>query len=136
LNPTDPDPPLSVAGEGRSQRLADVFGQGPKGLSIDAIFVTQWARTHATATPLAQRLAVPVIEVKDDDLEGLEQRILRDFRGRHVLVVAHSDTVPTIVGRLGRVASVPAIQPDEYGTTYLIAIPRWSRPTVLRVVLP
>jgi broad specificity phosphatase PhoE len=130
------DPPLSAAGLERAGRLAAILGTGPKGLAIDAIFVTQWQRTAATAQPLAARLGVPVIKLADDDLAGLKARILGEYRGKRVLVIAHSDTVGAIVRELGRGADAPAIGEVEYGAAYVIAIPRWNRPTVLGLVLP
>lgn len=130
------DPPLAPAGLERAARLAAVFGTGPKGLAIDAIFVTQWQRTGATAQPLAKRLGVPVVMLQDNDLAGLKARILGDYRGRRVLVIAHSDTVGRIVGELARGAASPAVGEVEYGAAYVVAIPRWSRPTVLSLALP
>jgi len=132
---TSADPPLSAAGVARAGRLAAMFGQR-SGFALDAIFVTQWHRTTATAAPLAKRLGVPLIEVRDEDVGALEARILSEFRGQRVLVVAHSDSVPVIVHDLSRGAAVPPIAASEYGTTYVVAIPRWSRPTVLALRLP
>ena len=130
------DPPLAPAGLERAARLAGIFGASPKGLAIDAIFVTQWQRSGATAQPLAARLGVPVIAINDDDIAGLKSRILGDYRGRRVLVVAHSDTVGPIVRALAGGAESPPVGDAEYGTAYVIAIPRWSRPTVLGIALP
>ena len=130
------DPPLSAAGIERATRLAALLGGAGPGLGINAIFVTQYRRTMATAQPLEALTKVPVIPLKDDDLAGLEARINHEFRGKRVLVVAHSDTVPDIVKRLGGVRDVPEIASTEYGTVYVIAIPRWNRPTVLRLSLP
>jgi 2,3-bisphosphoglycerate-dependent phosphoglycerate mutase len=131
-----PDPPLAPAGLERAARLAAIFGASPKGLAIDAIFVTQWQRTGATAQPLAARLGVPVIALNDDDIAGLKSRILGEYRGRRVLVIAHSDTVGPIVHELAGGAESPPVGEAGYGTAYVIAIPRWSRPTVLSVALP
>ncbi len=130
------DPPLAPAGLERAARLAAIFGSSPQGLAIDAIFVTQWQRSGATAQPLAAKLGVPVIVLNDDDISGLKARILGEYRGRRVLVVAHSDTVGPIVHALAGGAELAAIGEASYGAAYVIAIPRWSRPTVLGVALP
>ena len=130
------DPPLSPAGVERAARLAALLGGGSAEVGINAIFVTQYRRTIATAEPLATLRKIPVIPLKDDDLAGLEARIEHEYRGGRVLVVAHSDTVPQIVKRLGGKGDVPEIASTEYGTVYVIAIPRWNRPTVLRLALP
>jgi phosphohistidine phosphatase SixA len=130
------DPPLSAAGLDRAARLAGIFGGGGPQLGINAVFVTQWRRTAATARPLAVQLGIPVITVPADDLAALERRIKHEYRGQRVLVIAHNDTVPALVKSLGQVPDVPPLGADEYGTAYVVAIPRWSRPTVLRLSLP
>jgi len=130
------DPALSAAGLERAQRLASLLGGPPRALAVDAVFVTQWQRTAATALPLATRLGIPVIPVAADDLAGLEARIRDEYRGRRVLVVAHADSVPRIVADLSQGTTVPQIAAAEYGTAYVVAIPRWSRPNVLVMQLP
>ena len=129
------DPPLSEAGIARAARLAGILSTGGAPLGIDAIFVTQYRRSVETARPLATKRSIPVITLNDSDLAGLEARIKHDYRGQRVLVVAHSDTLPQIVKNLGD-TSVPPIDSAEYGTVYVVAIPRWNRPTVLRLSLP
>jgi broad specificity phosphatase PhoE len=129
------DPPLSAAGIERAQRLARMLTGTPE-FRMDAIFVTQYQRSVATAEPFATASGVQVIRVTDDDISGLVRRIEHDFRGRRVLVVAHSDTIPQIVDRLGETSHTPPIDANEYGTTYVIAMPRWGRPNVLRLSLP
>jgi broad specificity phosphatase PhoE len=129
------DPPLSAAGLERAARLATLFAGAPGGQGIDAVFVTQWRRTDETARPLATRTGIPVIALPDTDLGALERRILEEYRGRRVLVIGHADTVPELVRRLGRVAAAPPGE-GEYGTAYVVALPRWGRPNVLRISLP
>jgi phosphohistidine phosphatase SixA len=130
------DPALSPAGLERAQRLVALLGDVPRELAVDAVCVTQWQRTASTGLPLATRLGIPVIPVAAEDLAGLEARIRHEYRGRRVLVIAHSDSVPEIVADLSKGAKVPPIAEREYGTAYLIAIPRWSRPSVLAMRLP
>jgi broad specificity phosphatase PhoE len=130
------DPPLNSDGLGRAARLAGVFGRAGPGLGIDAIFVTQFQRTAETAQPLAVQRAIPVITVPADDINGLARRINADFRGQRVLVIAHADTVPALVKLMGEGPDVPPIEDNEFGTAYVIAMPRWGRPTVLRLALP
>lgn len=130
------DPGLSADGSARAERLAAELGAVRDAYAIDAIFVTQLKRTGQTARPLAARLAVPVITLPADDLATLERRIFDEYRGKRVLVVAHSDTVTPIVSDLADGGEYPPIADDEYGTAYVVAVPRWSRPAVLRVRLP
>ena len=130
------DPPLSAAGIERATRLAALFAGAPGGQAIDAIFVTQWRRTDETARPLATRSGIPVIALPADAVGALEHRILDEYRGRRVLVIGHADTVPAIVHRLGKGGAVAPVGEGEYGTAYVVAVPRWGRPNVLRLRLP
>ena len=130
------DPPLTASGIERAERLAAMLGGASGDYVIDAIFVTQWQRTAATARPLAIKLQVPVITLPAEDLAGLERRIYSEYRGRRVLVIAHSDSVPEIAARLSGKSGLPPIAADEYGTVYVIAVPRWGRPLLWRLKLP
>lgn len=135
VNPDDKDPPLAPAGEARALELAQHFGSGPKGQVIDAIIVTELRRTQDTARPLANRLGVPVIVVSSEEPAAAAKRALRDYRGQHVLMVAHSDTVPEIVKALSGI-DVGPMSETEYGIVYVVAVPRFSRAAVTRIDLP
>jgi broad specificity phosphatase PhoE len=130
------DPPLSPEGVARAERLAAVLGVPDRARAIDAIFVSDKLRSAQTARALATRLAAPVVILPAGDVRGLERRILDEYRGKRVLVIAHSNTVPEIVKRLADGGDIPPIAENEYGTAYVVAVPRWSRPAVLRIQLP
>ena len=55
------DPPLDAVGVRQAELLADRLQHD----SLAAIYVTTLQRTHETAAPLAERLALPVIEEPD-----------------------------------------------------------------------
>jgi broad specificity phosphatase PhoE len=131
-----PDPALSPAGVERAARLAALFAGAPGAHGLDAIFVTQWRRTGETARPLATASGIPVITLPAEDVDTLSQRILDEYRGRRVLVIGHADSVPELVRRLARGSTVASPAADEYGTAYIVAVPRWGRPNVLRLSLP
>ena len=135
-NEASADPPLSTAGIERAARLAALFSGAPGGQGVDAIFVTQWQRTGETARPLATRSGIPVVALPADDLGALEHRILGEYRGGRVLVIGHADTVPAIVLRLTGAGAVEPLGAADYGTAYVVALPRWGRPNVLRLSLP
>ncbi len=128
------DPALSAAGEARAQRLAALM-TAASGFAPDGIVVSGLRRSGETARPLAAALSVPVVAVESRDPRVVVKRALAEFRGRRVLIVGHSDTVPAIVERLAR-QRVPAMSASEHGTLYVVAVPRFSRPAVLRLELP
>ena len=129
------DPPLSPAGEARAEVLAHFFGKAPPEFAIQGIFVSEFLRTQLTVRPLANRLGVPVIVVPAADTGRAAERAREEYRGGTTLIVGHSDTVPRIIESLaGR--EVPVMSESEYGTIYVIALPRFSRASVTRFDLP
>lgn len=127
------DPPLTPAGEARAAQLARMFGD-PKGLGhIDAIYVSPALRNRLTAAPLAARLGITEIVASADDPAALVHRALREHSGGRILIVGHADTVPQLVAALSGNSKVPEIGADEYGTMYIVAVPRIGHANLLRL---
>ena len=127
------DPPLSEAGKARAALLSRMFGDGSALGHLDAIYVTSPLRNRLTAAPLAARLGIsPVISAAEDPRE-LARRVLREHGGGRILIVGHSDTVPAIVAALGGGDNVPAMGDDEYGTMYIVTVPRIGHANLLRL---
>ncbi len=126
------DPPLSPQGEQRAQRLAQMFGE-PGGIGrLDAVYVTDTRRTQQTAAPLAARLNMTPVVLPANDVAGLAARILREHRGRAVLVLGHSNTVPRLIRELSGI-EVPEIPNDEYDNLYVVSVPTFGSASVLRI---
>jgi len=127
------DPPLSPAGEARAALLARMFGDANVLGHVDAIYVSPALRSRLTAAPLAARLGISATVAPADDPRGLARRALREHSGGRVLIVGHSDTVPRIVAALSGNPKIPEIGDQEYGTMYIIAVPRIGNPNLLRL---
>ncbi len=127
------DPPLSPQGEARAQLLARMFGDPQLKDRIDAVYVSPTLRARATAQPLIDRLGLTPIIAAPDDPRGLASRVLREHRGGRILVVGHSDTLRQLVGALSGVTDIPPIRPTEYGTMYIVTVPRIGRANLLSV---
>jgi phosphohistidine phosphatase SixA len=127
------DPPLSAAGVARAALLAQMFGDAKSVGHLDAIFVTPALRNRLTAAPLAARLGISEAVVPSEDPKGAAYRALHEHRGGRVLIVGHSDTVPKIVTALSGNPKVPEMGDQEYGTMYIVTIPRVGRAIVLRL---
>jgi broad specificity phosphatase PhoE len=126
------DPPLAPAGEARAQLLSRMFGdtRGPE--RIDAIYASSAQRSRLTAAPLAARLGIIAI-VASADPRTLAHRVLREHAGGRVMIVGHGDTVPAIVRALSGAGNVPPLSDDDYGTMYIVSVPRIGHANVLRV---
>jgi broad specificity phosphatase PhoE len=125
------DPALTEAGQARAALLARMFGDKHLKDHIDAIYVSPPQRSRLTAAPLAQALGITPQIAPQDDARALARRMLRDHRGERVLVVGHVDTVPAIVQALSGAKDIPPIGALEYGTLYIVTVPRVGRAAVL-----
>ena len=68
-----------------------------------------------------------------DDPRALARRVLNEHRGGRVLIVGHGDTVPKIVAALSGNPDIPEIDDQEYGTMYIVTVPRIGHPNLLRL---
>ena len=128
-----PDSPLAPAGEARASVLSRMFGDLGTAGRIDALYVSASLRDRMTAAPLAARLTLTPILVAPDDLRRLARRVLREHGGGRVVVVVPPDAVDPIVEALSGVAHLAPVGEHEYGTLYLVSVPRIGRPNLLRL---
>ncbi len=126
------DPPLTPAGKARAALLAQMFGGGPPG-AINAIYVSPALRSRMTAAPLAQKLGLTPLVAPAEEPTALARRVLREHEGERILIVGHSDTVPVIVAALAGVKSLPPVADDEYGTLYIVTVPRIGRANLIKL---
>jgi len=105
--------PLTEAGEARAQAVSRWL----RDAGIQKIYSTDFARTRATAAPLAGALGLELQLYDPGKLAELADA-LRSTPGRY-LVVGHSDTTPELVSLLGGEAGAP-IGEDEYDRLYVL----------------
>src|SRR6266576_4605291 len=72
IEPNNPDPDLSPAGEARAQELARMFSNA----GVNAIYATEYKRTQETVKPLADRLGLSVSLVDAKETPELLNQIL------------------------------------------------------------
>jgi broad specificity phosphatase PhoE len=132
LRPGVTDPALTAAGQARAQLLAQMFGEPPLLGRVDAIYVSPSLRNQLTAAPLAERLGIRASVAPADDPRGLARRALREHPGGRVLIVAHADTLPQIVAALSG-SAIPEVGAEEYGTMYIVTVPRIGHANLLRL---
>jgi len=118
---TDPD--LSPEGRARAESLATAL----KDAGIIAIYATEYRRTQQTAAPLARALGLQVTTIKSGESAPLMQAL--NAATGNVLVVGHSNTVPTVIKQLGVTAPV-TIGESDYDNLFIVttgAEPRMIR---------
>jgi phosphohistidine phosphatase SixA len=128
-----PDPPLSAAGEARAALLARMFGETRGAGRLDAIYVSPALRNQMTAAPLAARLKIVPIVAPSDDPKALAHRIVRENSGKRVMVIGHVNTVPDIVAALSGRSDIAQMDEQEFGTLYIVTVPRIGHANVLRL---
>lgn len=126
------DPGLSERGEERARLLARVLGDADVVAGVDYIYATQYRRTQVTAAPLARRLELDPILYNAGDIVGVLEKILRQHKGKIILVIAHSDTIPQLIAELGGSKNVPPIAENEYDNLYVVSIPWFGKTKTLR----
>lgn len=112
------DPPLSDAGRRRAASLAALVA-GPR---LRAVYATRLRRTQQTAAAAAQVHALPVT-IYDAGQPATEfaARLRRTHAAGRVLVVGHSNTVPTIVAALCACQVAPMAE-HEYDGLSIVRI--------------
>lgn len=127
------DPGLSAAGQRRVSELTRQLVDADVVAGVDAIYVTQYRRTQETAQPLADALDLPIHRYDRSDTEAILETILKRHKGKIILVVAHSDTLPALIANLGASKKVPPIAADEYDNIYIISIPWFGKTKTIRL---
>jgi broad specificity phosphatase PhoE len=112
------NPDLSPAGHERAKTLAALLRDVP----IDAVYTTPFHRTRKTAGPVAAARDLTPIEVNADKqlAENTAARV-REHRGKSVLIVGHSNTIPDTLRALG-FKDAPAIDDSEYDRLFICTL--------------
>lgn len=113
------DPALSEAGMARAKALAALAHDA----QATAVITSQYKRTKDTGA----ELKLPVVEVPVERGKAAEQadaiakKIRDDYRGKSVVVIGHSNTIPMIVKALTGVAAAE-IPHEEYSRVYVVVL--------------
>ena len=132
LNSGD-DPGLSDAGRRRVTELTRQLVDADVVQGIDAIYTTPFRRARETARPLAEALDLQMNTYDAADRETVLETILKNHKGKIILVVGHSDTLPVLIANLGASKNVPAIDELEYDNIYIISIPWFGKTKTIRL---
>jgi len=127
------DPALTPAGNRRVAELTRQLVDADVVAGIDAIYSTPFRRTQETARPLASALGLPINHYDPDDTEAILDAILKNHKGKIILVVGHSNTIPVLIANLGASKKVPPIAEDEYDNIYIISIPWFGKTKTIRL---
>ena len=129
------DPVLSEAGERRAAELARqlVDADVVPGFGVDAVYSTAYRRSVETANAVADALDLPVLMYDASDTETIIEAIVKEYKGKIILVVGHSNTVPEMIANMGASKNVPEIAEDEYDNIYIVTIPWFGKTKTIRL---
>ena len=128
IEPDNPDPDLSPAGQARAQELVRMFGDA----GINAIYATQYKRTQQTVKPLADRLGLPINQVNSKNTADLVAQIQAQHAGQVIFVAGHNNTVPEIIAALGG-PTFPVIPETEFDNLYIVTVYRTGKAKVVKL---
>ena len=120
------DPALSAVGRVRAQALSRLLARRHPA----ALFTTNTARTRATLVPLAAatKLEPQVYDAKETT--ALAVRLRKEYAGKAVVVVGHSNTLLPLIESLGGTPPVEEIGDNEYDYLFTVRISDGALPTV------
>ena len=127
------DPGLSPAGQRRVAELTRQLVDADVVAGVDAVYSTPYRRTEETARPLADALSLPINTYDAADTEAIMERIVKVHKGKVILVIGHSNTLPALIGNMGASKRVPEIAEDEYDNIYIVSIPWFGKTKTIRL---
>jgi 2,3-bisphosphoglycerate-dependent phosphoglycerate mutase len=134
VNPGDEsNPGLNGAGQRRAEELVRVIGDINVVASVNAIFATQFRNTQETAEPLAKSLQMPVQVIDADNVRGLTDLILQEYKGDIVLVITNRKALPQLIQRFHGSKNLPEIEDSEYDNLFIVSIPWYGKVKTLRL---
>ena len=115
-DPQDQDPGLTPAGFKRAEDLKQFL----KNEQIDIFFTTPYKRNQMTLSPVAQGRKVLVYDAHD--FKNLKEQIMRDHKGKTILVVGHSNTLLPIIEAFGGKKPMEQISDNQYDNIFKLEI--------------
>jgi broad specificity phosphatase PhoE len=127
------DPSLTQAGRRRAAELARQLVDADVVGGVDAIYSTPFKRTLETAEPVAAALGLEIKRYDPDDNEAVLATILKNHKGKIILIVGHSNTLPGLLTDLGATKKTPPIAEFEYDNIYIVYIPWFGKTKTIRL---
>jgi phosphohistidine phosphatase SixA len=120
------DPPLSAVGQVRALALRQqLLRRNPA-----ALFTTDTKRTRATLDPLAGALKLEPQVYDPRRGRDLADRVLKEYAGKSVVVVGHSNTILSLIDDFGAIPPVEEIGENEYEYLFTVRTAEGMQPIV------
>lgn len=116
MNPDNKNPHLTEQGKIRASNWKKIF----KYISFDKIYSTNYSRTLETAKPTAEDKGILVEKYNPKKL--YEELLIEKNKGKKILVVGHSNTIPVLANILIGEDIYNSIDESIHGNLYIINI--------------
>ena len=115
-DPENKDPELTAQGQRRASFWADHF----KAVDLDAVYSSDYARTRQTAMPTAGLNGLEIEIYDPGNLYG--EAFLAETKGKNILIVGHSNTIPTLVNQLIQEDRYPDIDDTDNASLFVVSL--------------
>ncbi len=117
---TGADPNLNPDGVLRADELKRILGNVP----VSAIYSTSYNRTRQTVQPLATAKGISIVEYPTSKpYAQLVSELIAAHKGKVVVIVGHSNTVPDILKQVSNNAFSTTISDSQYDNLYVVTLP-------------
>ena len=123
------DRSLSSTGRARAQELSRILSNVP----LAAVFSTNYNRTRGTASPTATNQSINLETYGAFDLDLLADNNLTDHHGEIVLVVGHSNTIPSLANILIGEDTYSDFSETEFDNLFIITVVEKGRSKVVHM---
>ncbi len=113
---TNRNPNLNDKGIERAKKWAEYF----KGIDLDAVYSTDYNRTQQTATPTSISKNLDIISY--DPKNQYTPNFQNNTKGKSVLIVGHSNTIPKFANEILNTNSFKDINDNENSKLFIISI--------------
>tara|TARA_B100000768_G_C11237029_1_gene357713 strand:- start:678 stop:1166 length:489 start_codon:yes stop_codon:yes gene_type:complete len=114
--PSNTNPNLIPKGHQRAIKWSKVFQEVP----FDAVYSTDYSRTIETALATANAKNLKLIKYDPD--VGYSLLFQEQTRGKTILIVGHSNTIPQFVNAVLNEERYPQIEDDDNSNLYIVTL--------------
>ncbi|MCH5720132.1 SixA phosphatase family protein [Niabella hibiscisoli] len=111
------DPSLSVIGKSRAAALAKILSK----TKIDAIYSTPYKRTRETVAALSAQSGIPITDYNPMYMDTIAS-LVSGNRGKTLVFVGHSNTVPLILNRLTKTKEYKDLPETEFDNMWILSL--------------
>lgn len=128
---SEPDPQLTDAGRERAAKWAEMIGLA----NIDVVITSEARRTRETGGAIAEKLDIPQKQLPANDVSGVVDLIQFDHEEDTVLVVGHTETIPSILSGLG-VSEAVDIDQGDFANLFIVTMDGDGVTRMTRLIMP